>query len=327
MSIPTSAAPPRPIKRVLVLQYSQSGQLTAIVERILGPLQEHAGIDVHVERLVPRTAYPFPWPFFRFLDTFPESTLMVAPPLAPLGLTGDEAFDLVILPYQVWFLAPSLPVTAFLKHPVAAKLLRGRPVVTVIACRNMWLVAQEKMKTLLDAIGARLIDNVVLTDPGPSLATFITTPRWVLTGRKQAFWGLPAAGVDAAQIRGARRFGLALRDALLDDRERGAAPLLAGLAAVQVQPNLYVSERSGQRGFFLWGSLLRAAGRPGSWQRQPLLAVYALFLVTMIITVVPTSMAVQALARPWLRPWLAKIRQQFELPSGSGTERLAAYDD
>ena len=198
---------PARIKRVLLLRYSQSGQLTAVAEQIIAPLRQAANVEVHVETLVPQPAYPFPWPFFRFLDAFPESALMQPPALAPLSLTGEEHFDLVILPYQVWFLAPAAPITAFLKHPVGQRLLQGKPVVTVIACRNMWLLAQEKMKGLLNDCGARLIDNVVLVDPSPTLATFITTPRWVLTGKKNGFWGLPAAGLSPAQISGTRRFG------------------------------------------------------------------------------------------------------------------------
>ena len=315
------------VKRVLVLRYSQSGQLTAVAEQMIAPLREAVDIEVHVESILPQPAYPFPWPFFRFLDAFPESALMQPPALAPLTLTGDEDFDLVILPYQVWFLAPSAPVTAFLKHPVGRRLLQGKPVVTVIACRNMWLLAQEKMKALLNDCGARLIDNVVLIDPGPTLATFITTPRWVLTGRKDAFWGLPAAGLSPEQINGTRRFGLALRDALARGAERGSSPLLAGLRAVQVDPRLYVSEKAGTRSFFVWGSLLRAAGAPGSPQRVPFLALYLVFLVAMIATVVPISLVLQALLRPLLRAWLGRIKHQFEMPSGSATDRLPLYED
>ena len=161
-----TAASHSTIKRVLVINYSQTGQLSAITQRIIAPLQQDEQIEVHVETLRPLKPYPFPWRFFSFLDAFPESAHMVTPPLQPLSLNGDEDFDLVILPYQVWFLAPSLPVTAFLKHPLAKKLLTGKPVVTVIACRNMWMMAQEKMKTLLAECGARLLDNVVLVDPG-----------------------------------------------------------------------------------------------------------------------------------------------------------------
>ena len=314
-------------KRVLVIQYSQTGQLTSVAEQMIAPLREDPAIMLHVETLRPLPAYPFPWPFFRFLDAFPESALLQPPALAPLTLNGNEHFDLVILPYQVWFLAPSPPVTAFLRHPVGRRLLRGKPVVTVIACRNMWMLAQEKLKDLLAECGARLIDNVVLVDPGPTLTTFFTTPRWLWTGNKAGFWGMPAAGLNAAQIEGTRRFGLALRDALRHGAEQGTQPLLAGLGAVTADPRLYVSEKAGTRSFFVWGKLLRAAGGPGSPQRVPLLALYVTFLILMIITVVPTSLLLQALLRPMLGGWLGRIKHQFEMPSGSATDRLPLYED
>lgn len=316
-----------PHKNVLVIQYSQSGQLTRLTEQITAPLQADPRIRVKVLTLAPQKPFPFPWPFFTFLDAFPESAHLVPPALAPLSLTGDENFDLIVLPYQVWFLAPSQPITAFLKHPVAQQVLRGKPVVTVIACRNMWLMAHDKLKGLLAEAGARLIDNVVLTDPGPTMATFFTTPRWVLTGNKAGFWGMPAAGLNEAQIKGSRRFGLALRDALAADREKGTQPLLAGLGAVQVEPRLYISERAGSRSFFVWGKLLMAAGRPGAWQRKPLLLLYVTFLIVMIITVVPTSLALQAVLRPFMGGWLTKIKAQFEQPSGSSTERSHTHED
>lgn len=314
-------------KNVLVIQYSQSGQLTRLTEQIAAPLRADPRIRVQVLTLAPQKPFPFPWPFFTFLDAFPESAHLVPPALVPLPLSGDEDFDLIVLPYQVWFLAPSQPVTAFLKHPLAKQVLRGKPVVTVIACRNMWLMAHDKLKGLLADAGARLIDNVVLTDPGPTMATFFTTPRWVLTGNKAGFWGMPAAGLNEAQIKGSRRFGLALRDALAADREKGTQPLLAGLGAVQVEPRLYISERAGSRSFHVWGKLLMAAGRPGAWQRKPLLLLYVIFLIVMIITVVPTSLALQALLRPFMGGWLTKIKAQFEQPSGSSTERSHTYED
>ena len=315
------------MKKVLVVRYSQTGQLTALAEQIVAPLAADPRIEVQVQTLVPLEPFAFPWSFFAFLDAFPESAHMVPPALAPLSLNGDEDFDLVILPYQVWFLAPSQPITAFLKHPVAQRVLRGKPVVTVIACRNMWLAAQEKMKSLLVDAGARLIDNVVLTDPGPTLATFITTPRWLLSGKKDGFWGMPPAGLSDAQIRASRRFGVALRDALLSDRERGAQPLLSGLGAVRADPRLYISEKAGTRSFYLWGKLLLAAGPPRSRRRVPLLALYVVFLIMMIVTIVPASLALQALLRPFLRSWLTKMKFQFEQPSGSSTERSHFHED
>ena len=314
------------VKRILVVSYSQSGQLSRIVDRILAPLLADASIEVYTEHLQPRPAFPFPWSFRRFLDVFPESALQIPGEIEPLTLTGDEQFDLIILPYQVWFLAPSQPVVAFMRNPVARKVLAGKPVVTVIACRNMWLLAQEKMKTLIAAAGAHLIDNVALTDNAHTLATLVTTPLWVLTGNRQVIRSLPPAGVSESDILRSERFGHALRDALHDDREKRGAPLLTGLQAVNVNPRLIVSEKAATRSFFIWGHILHAAAPAGSARRVPLLAIYSLFLVAMVFTVVPLSLVLQAILRPLLAPRLASLKQSFEQPSGSDSGRMSHYD-
>ncbi len=314
------------VKRVLVLAYSQSGQLSQIVERILAPLRSDASIAIHVETLHPLKPYPFPWTFFSFLDAFPEAAHLVPPQLEPLSLNGDEDFDLVILPYQVWFLAPSLPVTAFLKHPLAQKMLAGKPVVTVIACRNMWMLAQEKMKVLLSACGARLLDNVVLVDPSPTMVSLLTTPAWMWTGRRDALGWLPPAGVDEKSIHGAQRFGLALRDALSTNEERGTAPMLTGLRAVESDPHLLFSEKAATRSFYLWGKLLRVVGEPGQLRRRPFLLLYATFVIALILTVVPLSLAIQALLQPLLQRRFALLKQYYDTPSGSGVERISLYE-
>lgn len=328
MAFPMSSSPSSPPrKKVLVIRYSQSGQLNDLADSLLAPLRDDPGIALHVETLQLAKPFPFPWGFFPFLDAFPESYHLKGPELKPLSLSGDEDFDLIVLPYQVWFLAPSQPITAFLKHPVGQKLLKGKPVVTVIACRNMWLMAHDKLKGLVAAAGARVIDNVVYVDPGPTLATFFTTPKWVLSGSRKGFWGMPDAGLDAAQIQGARRFGKALVDSLHADREKNTQPLLSGLAAATVNPRLYFSEKAASRSFHVWGKLLMAAGQPGAPQRVPLLAVYVTFLIVMIITVVPTSLVIQTILRPFLGGWLSRIKTQYEQPSGSSTERSHLYGD
>lgn len=317
---------PTTTKRILVLCYSQTGQLADITRRIVEPLQQDPALSIYIETLRPLHNYPFPWKFFSFLDAFPESAHMVAPPLQPLSLTGDEDFDLVILPYQVWFLAPSLPVTAFLKHPVAKKILHGKPVVTVIACRNMWMLAQEKMKQMLQACHARLLDNVVLVDSSATLVSLITTPLWMLSGRRDVVPGLPPAGIDAGTIKASSRFGFALRDALHHDLERGTAPLLSGLKAVDANPHLLFSEKAGARSFYLWGKLLRAVGKPGQRRRRPFLMLYVSFLIALILTVVPLSLAIQRLCRPFLRRRFTELKQKFDAPSGSDVHRMSLYE-
>jgi hypothetical protein len=285
------------MKRILLVHFSQTGQLARAARRLVEPLAQAHDVDLVEEILRPRQPYPFPWPFWRFLDAMPETVVLEPPELEPLTVRADEHFDLVVLAYQVWYLAPSGPITAFLKSESGRRLLRGRPVVTVIACRNMWLSAQETVKRLIDEAGGQLRDNVVFTDRGSALASFITTPRWLLTGRRDAFWGLPAAGVAEEDIASADRFGRALLAALRADRERAAAPMLAGLGAASVDPRLIFSERAGKRAFSVWSRLIRLGGPPGAAGRAPLLALFCVYLVTMILVVVPPSLLLQRLLR------------------------------
>ena len=310
--------------RILVLYYSQTGQLTRAVQSMMAPLAGRADVEIVWQNLEPVEPFPFPWSILRFFDTFPECVYLDPPPIRPVGFDPDTRFDLVVLAYQVWFLSPSLPVTAFLKSD-AARALRNTPVITFIACRNMWLSAQEKVKGMLRDLGARHVDNVVLTDQGPPWATFVTTPRWLLTGRRNGFWGIfPPAGISDAEIAAAARFGRALAAALPLARS-SSVPLLSGLGAVRVFAGYIAGEKIAHRSFMLWGRLLRALGRPGNPLRRAVLAFYVVFLVAMILTVLPLSMLVRALLRPLLRRRLDAQVARLEAPSGSSRERLAQY--
>src|SRR5437667_129728 len=198
----------------------------------------------------------------------------------------------------------------------SGQLVRGRPMVTVIACRNMWLAAQETVKRLIQEAGGRLRDNVAFVDRGGTLVSFITTPRWLLTGRRDPFWGLPGAGVAEEEIANAGRFGRALLNALRADREREGSPMLTGLGAARVDPRLIFSERAGQRVFSLWSRLICRGGAPGSAGRRLMLALFCAYLVAMILTLVPLSLLVQRLMNPLFSRRLESQRAYFELPSG-----------
>ena len=304
------------MKRVLLVHFSQTGQLARVARRLVSPLAQAGDVELVEEVLRPQPPYPFPWPLWKFLDAMPESVLLEPPALEPLSVRADERFDLIVLAYQVWYLAPAGPITAFLTSDIGKQLLRGRPVVTVIACRNMWLTAQETVKRLIHEAGGRLRDNVVFIDQGGTLATFITMPRWLLTGRRDAFWGLPAAGVAEKEIANSDRFGRALLAALRADREREEAPMLAGLGAARVDPRLIFSERAGQRVFSIWSRLIRRGGAPDSAGRRLLLALFSVYLVAVILTLVPASLIAQRLLRPLFSRRLESQRAYFELPAG-----------
>jgi hypothetical protein len=281
------------MKRVLVVHFSQTGQLARVVRSLVAPLAGAPDVDLVEEVLRPRRPYPFPWPFWRFLDAMPESVLLEPPELEPLGVRADPPFDLVVLAYQVWYLAPSGPATAFLKSDAGRALLGGRPVVTVIACRNMWLAAHEAVAELIREAGGVLRDNVVFTDRASVLASFITTPRWLLTGKRDGLFGLPPAGVAESDIANAGRFGRALLGALRAGRERDGA-MLGGLDRAPAGA-LILSERAGRRAFGVWARLIRLAGPAGAWTRLPLLALFGVYLAAMILVVLPPSLLAQRL--------------------------------
>ena len=195
------------MRQVLVVHFSQTGQLDRLVRSVCAPLEKASGVQVDYLPLQPAQPFPFPWPFLGFFRIFPETVLMRPQPLLPLQVDAHKRYDLIILAYQVWFLSPSLPVTSFLASPEAAKLCKDTPVVTLIGCRNMWLMAQEKVKAKLTELGARLVDNIALTDACGTAASFLATPLWMFTGRQKPYAWVPRAGIEESEIAAASRFG------------------------------------------------------------------------------------------------------------------------
>jgi hypothetical protein len=304
------------MRQVLIVHYSQTGQLDRLAQSVCGPLQEHADIQLDFLQLQPAQPYPFPWPFLDFFRIFPETVLMRPQPLLPLAVDASMRYDLVILAYQVWFLSPSQPMTAFLASPQAAQLLKGTSVVTLIGCRNMWLMAQEKLKARLTELGARLLDNIALTDACGTAASFLATPLWLFTGRQKPYSWVPRAGIDEAEMAAASRFGQAMAQRLTADSLPIEQPMLTGLGAVRIDEKLIASEKVGNRSFQLWSRLLAALGPQQSRRRAAGLVVYILFLLCLIVTVVPLSALLKKLLAPLFKERTQREKAYFAGPSG-----------
>ncbi|MBH5330321.1 dialkylresorcinol condensing enzyme [Eikenella sp. S3360] len=302
------------VKRVLVVSYSQSGQLARLKESFLRDWRGEAAIEVDDVVLRPQRPFAFPWRFLPFFDAFPETVHLQPVPIEPPEL-AHERYDLVVIAYSVWFLSPAQPVTAFLQSETGRRALRDTPVITLIGCRNMWLMAQEKMKRLLADAGARLVGNVVKIDQCGSAASFITTPLWMFTGKRQAVPWLPEAGISEAEIADMVRFGRRTAEAL----RRGETldeTLLQRMGAVKINEKLMASERVGNRSFLLWGRLLMAAGRVSPRLRRLVLCVYIVFLLGLILTVVPLGALLKMLLSPLRREQMRRERAYYAAPSG-----------
>ncbi|PKM25649.1 MAG: dialkylrecorsinol condensing enzyme [Gammaproteobacteria bacterium HGW-Gammaproteobacteria-13] len=304
------------MRQVLIVHFSQTGQLDRLAQSVCEPLQQCSDIQLDYLQLQPAQPYPFPWPFLEFFRIFPETVLMRPQPLLPLAVDASKRYDLVILAYQVWFLSPSQPMTAFLASPEAAQLLKGSPVVTLIGCRNMWLMAQEKVKNRLTELGARLVDNIALTDACGTAASFLATPLWLFTGRQKSYSWVPRAGIDEAEIVAASRFGVAMAQRLTADSLPIEQPMLRGLGAVRIDEKLIASEKVGNRSFQLWSRLLAALGPQHSRRRGAGLVLYILFLLCLIVTVVPLSALLKKLLAPLLKERTQREKAYFAGPSG-----------
>ncbi|PLZ15649.1 hypothetical protein [Fischerella thermalis] len=303
------------MKRVLVVYYSQSGDVTRAVESFTKFLQT-AEIELTWECIKPKDNYPFPWSLYKFFDVFPECVNGEPPEIYPPKFGNDEKFDLIILAYQVWFLAPSLPIQGFLKSKYA-KVLENTKVITLVVCRNMWHSASETMKKMIAEVGGIHIDNVVLTHQGPPLATFITTPRLLLTGKKNRFLGvLPAAGVRDEDIYALSRFGKRIANNLAALSDSWRQPMLQGLGAVEVNQRYVIPEFIGRLVYRPWAKIARFFGKQGSWSRIPIVCIFAVQLIFAIPIVLIVSTVVQLLFAPLIHKKIASYVELLKSPSG-----------
>ena len=299
-----------PPKKVLIVWFSQSGQLTDILQRLVHRLQEDPSVELTWQALRPLTPYPFPWTARAFFGVFPESVKEIPCALEEPALVGG--YDLVILGYQPWFLSPSIPIHSFLQSEAGRRALKGARVVTVVGCRNMWLCAQERLKQRISAAGGLLEGNIVLEDRAPNLISVVTILYWMLTGKRDRFLGLfPPPGVSRADVQAVERFGPPLLEALKNSRWEPLQAALCSLGAVRVHPQLAALETRARRIFEGWATfVLRAQAAPSRARR---LLAFRVYLVAALFLASPLVWLLSTLALPLRR---AKVQHQRAYFSG-----------
>lgn len=273
--------------KILVIYYTQTGQLKSIIDSVVSPLKDVATIVY--EKIEPVAPFPFPWNKQQFYDTMPETVQGTPRAVKPLQIDPQAHFDLVILAYQPWFLSPSQPTAAFLQSENAARLLKGKKVITLMGCRNMWLNAQEKVKTHLQHIQAQLVGNIVLVDTSPNLVSLLTVLRWQFKGKKEATSLLPPAGVQQQDIVAASRFAAPIAKALQSGQWEQLQQELISLHAVELKPNLILLEQRGIKAFRYWSRFISAKGGPGAPARQIRVSMYRGLLLVGIFVLSPIA--------------------------------------
>lgn len=277
------------MKKVLIIYYTQTGQIKQIVDSVTGPLKNDC--QLFFEEIKPVPAFPFPWTGMSFFQAFPESVREIPCELEPFKNDPDQDYDLIILAYQVWYLSPSIPVTSFLKSEAARKIFQGKQVITVLGVRNMWIMAQERVKKMIADAGGRVAGNIVMHDPAGNLTSVITIVRWMMNGEKGAFrWmgrNFPPAGVPEGEIGRGGTYGIIIKHYLISGNYGDLQGELVRNGAVKVDPVLFRIEKTGKRIFGIWSKLILKNGKYNDRAREGRLNAFKYYLFAVIYLVSP----------------------------------------
>jgi len=273
------------MKNVLVIYYSQSGQLESIARNIAKPLLDSEGITVTFHEIKLEKPFPFPWTNEAFFGTFPESFLQIPVALKPIAKEILETkYDLILLNYQVWYLTPSIPINSFLKSPEAKILFNSTPVVTISGSRNMWIMAQEKIKFLLKQNNAILKGNIALVDRVGNLISVITIVEWMFSGVKKKYLGVfPLPGVSKKDIEESSKYGNCILSSLQENNLDNLQNKLLDNDAVRVSSYLVTVDKTGNKIFDKWSHFIISKTK----SRKSWIKVFKVYLLLAIWLISP----------------------------------------
>lgn len=298
------------MKNVLVIHYSQSGQLTEILDNLTLPLSSDDEINITHYTIEMEKEFPFPWNKSAFFNAFPESFLQIPAAIkAPSNTILEKQYDLIILGYQVWYLSPSIPVNSFLKSTFAKQIFKNTPVITVIGARNMWVKAQEKMKVLLTDVGANLVGNIALVDRNINHVSVVTIVHWMFSGEKTKYLGIfPKPGVSESEIKNASKFGNVIKQSLKNKNFNNLQDELLKLDAVEIRPFLVEMDKKANKMFKIWSNFI--INKKNS--REFWLKVFNVYLWVAIWLISPIVFILHLLKYPFIASKIAKEKALYK---------------
>jgi len=296
------------MKKVLVINYSQSGQLNEIIDNFLLPF---TSVEIERKQIEPVKPIIFPWKSDVFYDTMPECVNEEAVALKPT-VYGSEKYDLIIMGYQPWFLSPSLPITSLLQDPLFQQKMKDTPIVTVIGGRNMWLNSQESIKAYIKKAGGILVGNVPLMDREPNLISVLTIFHWMLTGKKERKWNLlPVPGVSQEDILSADKFGAVVHHALLDNNFQDLQKKILSLGLIDIPTDIWFIEMRGKKIFRIWAGLIKKKGTTPE-KRKFLVNLFKYYLLIALFVASPIILTVYfLLIAPFSQKSIKKSKEYY----------------
>ncbi len=293
-------------KNILVIYYTQTGQLEDIVRNVAQPFEAKKDeYNVTYYNIRMKEDFPFPWPNDVFFNTFPESYLQIPSEIVPPSEDIlNKKYDLIIFGYQVWYLTPSIPIISFLKSGYAEKILKDTPVVTISGTRNMWMLSQEKLKVYLRDYKAKLVGNIALVDRHDNYTSVLTVIRWMIGGQKEKSGILPAAGVSDEEINGSVKYGRIIETHFRNNDMDTLQTDLVKNGAVEIRAFLVRVEKVGNKIFTVWSNLII-----NKKEKRPLLIkFFKVYLMTAIWVISPIVLVLHLLTTPIF--WFKRKKQR-----------------
>lgn len=296
------------MRRILIVYYSQSGQLKQIIDSFLIPFR-----DIEIEYLVvdPKYPFPFPWDSKSFFDVMPESVLEEAIEISTPKFKHNK-YDLILFAYQPWFLSPSLPATAILKNTEFGKRLKDTPIITILGARNMWLNGQESVKQIIREKGGRLVGNIPLIDRNFNLISVITIVHWLGTGKKTKKWGVfPLPGVAEKDINESYMFGEKAFRALMNNHFGDLQKEILSLNKIKINTSLLFIESRAKKLFLVWAKFIKKKGT-NARKRESLLFFFRIYLYLALFLISPVVLTIYTLLiRPLTQKQIKRKKDYF----------------
>ena len=275
------------MKKILVVYYTQTGQLKDIVDELLKPMNQKGEYKIDYFRIEPLQDFPFPWTNETFYDCMPESVEGIPIPVKPFNIEGD--YDVVILAYQVWFLSLSIPFWSILQDERMKAFLKGKKVVTVLGIRNMWVNAQKRLLNYFSEHQVNHVGNLVFSDPNNNLISVLTVLKYLTTGVKKPFKHLPPYGVSKSDMNRLSIFGEFFKESIDGNNWNSFQEKVVNNKGVSLSFAIKTTELAAGRIFKVWSSFIRKKGEAGDPARQGRLKIYQFYLLFLIFFISPIS--------------------------------------
>lgn len=298
------------MKKILIAYYTQSGQIKEILDQYMSAFKEDENYQIFHHQIKPVQDFPFPWSDESFFDVFPQAVAESGCELQAMPQELIQDYDLIIIGLQVWYLSPSIPVTAFLQSNDFKSIAKDTSVITINGCRNMWFMAHRSIRNYLSTAKAKYKAHIVLFDKANNLLSVVSIMYWAYTGKKEKKWGIfPKPGISDADIVGSKKYGEILKEYWEDNRIDDVQREYISKGGVLVYPHLMSMEHKAKRIFKIWTKFILRNEK----QRRFKLQLFKYYLMFMIYLLSPIATFVFYITYPL---FYKRIRKNIDFYQG-----------